>query len=403
VDRLLKNNTVVKVIAFLLAVMLWMVANTSTDTGNGPASPNFSQRIEGVTPEVLYDASKYTLVEEIPKTVDITLHGGRLDLLMELLSQIKVVADATHLSAGVHQVPVQVENLPAGVTWDPLAITIRLEPILTKQFDVKVVPEGSPGPGYFLGQATVNPPRVLVTGADTDVSKVAGVEARIQVSQASSPVQEDVPLVAVDKYGNRVPVTIIPKTAVVSLPVNQAFKTVPLLLQVTGSVAAGMAIDQVIPSTTQVSVGGPNKALENLRSVSVPPVDVTGLASNKTFHVLLPHPAGITSIEPAAVDVVVTVVPAVQRTFANIPVKLVGVPSGWSAVFDGPSQVSVVVQGAKGRIAALTSSDVEAYVDLSGAASPGTHSVAVQVNVPSYLTAGPISPATVAVKMSPAS
>src|SRR5690349_21570584 len=127
-DRLLQNNTVVKIIASALAVLLWFVVHSDQDISSPTSNiAPTTQQLRDKPVAVQYDENNYTLLGD-PK-VTLTLRGSSFDVLNAISygDSIKATADALTLTEGTHEVVVHVEGVPPGVTVDATTVTIRLE------------------------------------------------------------------------------------------------------------------------------------------------------------------------------------------------------------------------------------------------------------------------------------
>ncbi|MBX6396555.1 MAG: hypothetical protein IRY98_12815, partial [Alicyclobacillaceae bacterium] len=117
-----RENTVPKLIAFVLAVLLWLVAGAgTTETPTSIFAPT-AKVLHGVKVQVLYDEGSVTTVGDVAPA-SVTLRGTRLDLMSPALSRVWAVVDARGLGPGVYELPVQLQDLPAGVTYDPVYVT----------------------------------------------------------------------------------------------------------------------------------------------------------------------------------------------------------------------------------------------------------------------------------------
>ena len=89
--------------------------------------------------------------------------------------------------------PVMV-NLPRGlenIEVQPSNVTVVLERMLTKEFEVKSSTEGTPGKGYKIGQPIVKPnSRVHVTLPEDEMDEVAFVGGTVSVDGEEETVND---------------------------------------------------------------------------------------------------------------------------------------------------------------------------------------------------------------------
>ncbi|ARU60399.1 hypothetical protein CBW65_04445 [Tumebacillus avium] len=393
-DRFLRNNTVVKILSAVLAILLWMIVHQSEDTGTQSGLTAQPQQQLEKNVVVLYDEQNYYLVKT-PK-VTLTLRGSYLDI-MNAVAQgdaIKAVADASKLGVGVHEVPVYVHGAPAGVSIESASVQIELEAVENREFPVELRMEGKPGEGMVAGEALLSPKTVIVTGAKSALNSVDQVIATISLDEAKEAIQTSVPLKAVNKDGDPVEgVRLSRDRAEVNIPIVKPSKSVPLRLQFKGDLAPGFAVQEVKQSGT-VTIFGTADALAEIDSYPAPVIDLAGMNKTTKLTLKLAEVEGVTDVQPAEVQVEVVVVAAAKRTFDDIEVKVTGLKEGESYNILGTSnRVSVTVEGAKNKLDALTAQDINAFLDLTN--QPGGESeMRVQVNTPNFVKTLEVTPAT---------
>ena len=158
-------------------------------------------------------------------------------------------------------VPIDVEALDQRIRilgYDPSLTSIQLDEVVEKTVPVRVE-HGTVPDGLTLGETTVVPDEVTITGPESVVSTVAAVRASVIVQEPPINIDQDVPLVPIDQLGNAVsPVDVEPPTARVVMPVfsDQRSRTLPVNPITTGSPAAGFEIESVtVDPLTALVVG----------------------------------------------------------------------------------------------------------------------------------------------------
>lgn len=393
-DRFLRNNTVVKILSAVLAILLWMIVHQSEDTGTQSGLTAQPQQQLEKNVVVLYDEQNFYLVKT-PK-VTLTLRGSYLDI-MNAVAQgdaIKAVADASKLGVGVHEVPVYVHGAPAGVSIESASVQIELEAVENREFPINLRMEGKPGEGMVAGEALLSPKTVIITGAKSALNSVDQVIATISLDEAKEAIQTSVPLTAVNKAGDPVEgVRLSRDRAEVNIPIVKPSKSVPLRLQFKGDLAPGYAVQDVKQSGT-VTIFGTADALTEIDSYPAPVIDLAGMNKTTKLTLKLAQVEGVTDVQPAEVQVEVVVVAAAKRTFDNIDVKVTGLKEGESYNILGTTgRVSVTVEGAKNKLDALTAQDISAFLDLTNQPG-GEGEMRVQVNTPNFVKTLEVTPAT---------
>jgi len=398
-DRLLQNNTIVKVLASLLAILLWLVVRGEAET-NPNATTGFAQmskEVQDVAVKVLYDERNFSLVGE-PK-VNLILRGSAFDVTtLTLGDNLKLIADATGLSEGTHEVAAILPEPIPGITVDPVKVKIRLEVNVNKEVPVTLVTEGKPKEGLHVGEALINPKTVVLSGAKSAVESVEKVVANIPLDDAEEGIRTSVPLTAVDAGGKPVRnIELNRDRADVTIPITKPTKSVPLSLSFKGELAEGRAVESV-KQTNAVTLYGPAAVLGAIEAFEVPAIDLTGLDGTKTFQIKLPMREGLTDIQPSTVEVTVTVVEAVQKTFDGIAVKVQGLRDGQSYALVGAESdmIRVTVEGAQSVLGKLTAADIGAVIDLTNQPA-GQAEMRPQITTPNFVKAAKSDPQTLVV------
>ena len=152
-------------------------------------------------------------------------------------------------------------------------------------------------------------------------------------------------------------------------------KEVPIVASVTGTPEIGYRIEETVVTPATVQIVGASSSLEMVESLQTRPVDVSGLAQDKTVEVdpVLPEGQRVKLLGPVKINVSLVVRPIDNGTGfmrLKLPVKLEGksVYPSWKSV---PSTVSVQVGSASGgsSLPTLEDSIVEVYVDVTNLVS----------------------------------
>ncbi|MDN4076087.1 CdaR family protein [Fictibacillus terranigra] len=391
-DKLLKSNWFVKIIAFLLALMLYTVLSMETQEQSDRQSlfnsvSKTSETVSGVAITPYFDENKYVLTD-LPRSVDVKLTGSS-NLMTKALKvdrRMEVYIDLTKMGPGTKKVPVKIRNVPENLKAVPLPreVEVTLHRKQTKQIPILVdiknknkLPEG-----YETGKLSYSPRSVYVTGPEDYIGDIASVRASVDVSNAKDKLESRLPLRAYDSQGNLLDVLIDPKSVNVTVPISKPSKTVPLTLDEKGSLPDGLTLAGITMNPQEVTLTGPSSALDKVSEVSGVNVDLDKIKEDSTIDVDVPLPEGTESVNPKQVQVKVDVENDIKtKTFKDIPIDMRGDTPEQQASFISPPNgtMDVTITGSKKAVDALAASDISAYVDVSNLES-GEHTVSIKVS-----------------------
>jgi YbbR domain-containing protein len=392
-----------KLTAVLIALIFWAVSILSA-----PATEivrEFPGRVAVERPDAV--PAGYVLQGQLGD-VSVRLKGTEAALANVVSSDLHARLSLPDIhNAEPQDVPVTAEVATAGVQVEsvaPATVTVRIEPITSRDVAVQARFANSPPTGTFAGDPAITPSQVRVNGAASQVARIAALYATVAFGDAVTDLVQSVQPRAVDASGATIDgLTVDPAVVQLTVPVlpTATTRTVPVVPALHGAVASGYWITRVTSDPTVVTVRGEGAALSAIDQVASAPIDVSGLAADKTFQVALLLPAEGTSLVKAAqATVTVSVAPLLgSRAFPVVALQTSGLGSGFVAEFDPPS-ISIVVAGPVPALSGITAGQVVATVDATGK-GPGTYPVDVVVRTPAGTTAQSVQPTRVTVTIRP--
>ncbi|OAB39805.1 CdaR family protein [Paenibacillus glacialis] len=390
-DRWIKNNTVVKILAVAVSILLWGMVHIEDVSPTPTKSSMDTTIIENVKiVQSGLDESSYVLSEVDTDRVRMEVKGKRSAITSIFNDDYKVILDLSNVKEGTYTVPLS-HQLPSGVelvSMEPSRVTITVEKRTNATFPVTIVTTGVQSEGYVIGKPIIEPGTVKVTLPNSELLSVVKVQGTIELDGAKEAISEKkVKLIALDITGQEVKNAIIEPSAVsVQIPISAPFKTVALDVQYTGNLPEGLVLSSADPSVKEVKLYGSKDALAAIEaynaSVNLSQIDKAG---KFTLDVNLELPAGIEKIEPNVVEVIVEVVSVGQITIDNIPIEFEGMTDGTQATIIKPldKMVSLTLTGASSLINSLEASDIKVVARLENL-KVGTHEVTLQVILPRF-------------------
>lgn len=390
-DQWLRNPNVVRIIALVIAVLLWLVVHMDERSGTGAGAGGANEQIiSNVEVKAIYDESKYHLVSVEPAQVSVALSGRESSVKRAISSgEFSIQVDMTGSGKGEHiNQPLKAVGFPAGVTARvmPLSVKVVLDEKQNKSMPVTVLVTGEPTSGLMAGTPIAKPGRVTVTVPSTYYDDVETVSAEISIEQASQAVIDNVTLGAYDKDGKKLDFAVIsPPVVEVEVPITSPFVQVPLQLGYTGKPPQGYAVAALTQDPNQVTVYGSQAILDEIDFYDGPHVDLSNLTSNKEFTLDIPVRNGL-ELKPGQVKVKVEIVPSVTKTLTDIRTEFMGQNASFNTTVIEPAggRLDLLVEGAPDTINKLRTQDIQAVVDVSNL-PPGVHELEVDFILPTFV------------------
>lgn len=358
------------IIAFLLAIAVWIMAVTSSDPSVENVYPN------RVPIEVVGQASATVINTDLIEDVSITLRAPTSiwnTLLLEK-APVRAFIDLSGLGVGSHTVPVQVQIgiKPVEIlTFGPRSVTLEIEPLLTQTMDIRVIFQGSLPVGYEAQEPVLSDTSVTVSGAKSLVEKVTEVRAVIKLSDVKTNINQSVQLVAVNANGQTVTgVSISPDKVDYTQSVAErgGYRNVVVKVVTSSQVKNGYKLTylSVFPPTVTVYATDPLVINALPGYVETMPIDLSENNADFEQRVSLNLPTGVQALEGEQITVNVGIAP-IESTLSlvDVIVEPVGLTTGRTAIIE-PEKVNVVISGPLIVLQAINASDLRVLLDLTG-------------------------------------
>jgi YbbR domain-containing protein len=393
VDKWLNHPTAVKLIALALGILMWAVVhfNPSESSPNNVSSLLETRVIDAVNIQPYgLDERNYVLLGLEPKTVKLKVRGTRSDLLAAKTNDYRIQVDLRTVGEGKHTLNLD-ENLPRGiqlVEMTPATVTVDVEALQIKEFEVNILTEGNPAKGYKVGTPIIKPSnRVHVTLPKNELAQVERVGTSISIDGEKETLKnKSVKLTAYDQEGRIIKDAIIdPAVVEVEIPITNPFKTVPLQFKMLGHMPAGLSIASFKADVEQVTVYGPQEELDKIDFIEVD-VQQDNLKNSGQVTVPLKVVAPIIEISPKQININIEVLLSSTRSLEGLPITWSGLGTGLTVKIIEPStgKADITIKGAPAILDRLKPGDVSVVADLSGR-GPGTYTVPLVVNLERFM------------------
>ena len=406
--RLRESRWVYILLSIVLAVIFWFYVRASVDPTGITSIHNV--RVDTVGTSVLASQG-LTIADITPQTVELRVEGPtsvRTELLRRR-SSLSVVADVSRCVEGENTVrykPSWPENFNAEELYvqdqEPASITVVVEKLFAKPFDVQSQLEGKVTKGYQMGTAAVEPASVIVSGPVEQVNQVDKVAAILRAEELSERFAGDLPLTPLDKQGNPLTdleLTLSAETAYVVVPVVMTKEVELTVNLLAGGGATSEDAERVIEPKTIV-VSGAEADLEGLEEISLGSIDLSNVVGTNTFTFPIALDSSLTNESGLTTATVkVTVEGLDTEVFAVSNIRTINPPDGYQVDVVTQS-VLITVRGPAEDLAKIDASQFQVVADLSAMAVEGSRQVRAGVYLNGTSTVGVIGEYTISVNVS---
>lgn len=388
------NNISLKILSILGAIFLWASIVNIYDPSQGVTISAVNVQIinansltdKGYTYEVV-DGSKINVYISGPGSIVSEIKSSDIVATADL-SKVTAFTDYVDIEVRVEKEGVSASSIE--VTPKTTALKLNIENRETKKFDIKINVTGEPSGGYILGETQISPASINITGAASEIERIAWVEAVYDVSGATMDINDTAKIVLYDSSENIInsdKLELSKKTVgfkAVILPT----KTVPLNISTRGQIADGYRLSEIQYSNTEVIIAGTQEQLSNIEEINVTDefINISGLKEDTTFEIDIRKyiPNNVKLISDSTVTAVAKVIPVHSREI-TVPISnitLVDIPDGYTAsIAEEATQFKIIIVGNQDIISKVTAEQITGTVSLTGV-EQGVSSINISFNLP---------------------
>lgn len=291
IERLLYNNLFVKILAFFLALILWFYV-----TGDRLPDPQEVTRTIANVPLVWRNLDERLEVMEIPSEVDVIISGSSEIIYGIRPQELEVYVDLRDLGEGTHRLTPNA-LVPRGIrveNYRPAQVTVVLEEVILQQKAVTLLTTGRPASGLVQGDPVVEPDQVFIRGPQSALPEVFQVRAIANIDGLESDFDQVLSLFAVDQFEKPLEdVVINPDKVRVIIPIKEPQKEIPVDVPLEGQPASGYQVVEVNVTPATVLATAKQPVLDNVKSVSTSPVNISNASANIREELTLSVPEGV--------------------------------------------------------------------------------------------------------------
>ena len=273
--RRLTSNLGLKVLAFFIAVFMWLIVVNIDD-------PVIEKTYTGipvsvVNEEIVTATNRTYQIVDGTQEVSVAVSARRSVMEKITAEDIAAVADMKELSLGT-QIPIEVSI--QGYRYEkafttPRNLQVKIEDEARSNFPITPTTLGTVREGYVLGELKADPEKVTFRGPESVINSISRVVAEADVSGLSEDAEIEARLILYDVNNNVIDQTILANNLGkegVSVDVTlYRIKNVPVKLSTSKiSAADGYKVSAVGVEPREISVTGDEQALAELDEIWIP-------------------------------------------------------------------------------------------------------------------------------------
>lgn len=391
--NLLVNNVGLKFLSIVLAVILWLVVVSIDDPDK---TRTFTANVTLTNENVMAEMGKsYEIINE-SNVVTFRVTAKRSIIERMTSSDFKATADMENIQMktdGTAIVPIDIvatrNSGQVEIDKKNKNLEISIEDLKSNQFKITAETTGTPAEGSAIGELTVSPNIITISGPTSVVSKISRVAATIDVDGMFADVEDDVVPVLYDEDGNTLDtskLTFSQETVTVSAQILSV-KEIPVNCETSGELEAEYQQVSVECDPKQITVKGTAEQLNKLTMITIPQeaLDISGAKETITKEIDISTylPEGVTLVDSSQAKVKVTVVieQTESKTF-NVPVeniKIFNLLEDYDIEYQG-EKIPVTLRGYTSDLESLSAEDIMLSIDVADV-EPGTMEVPLTLNM----------------------
>ena len=356
----LKENTKIKLISLLSAIVLWLYVMAIVDPQETKLFENIPVTITNLDE---LDSNDFVIYPEANLTTDIYV-TGKLSVLKNISKDdITVYGTMSNFIEGNNGVFLKA-NISKGVTYElkPDTIVIPLEKIVQEKRSVDVVVTGKYKNNFNAVQLEED--SIKISGPRTLVNEVQKLQATLNVDENKDTYTTTLNLVPVNDRGQKVDGVTLETSSVnatVSLLVEKNVPINPVFAE--GSENLG----EYELSQNSITIKGKKDVVDNITSINTKAINLNDINVGLSKDVRLDIPAGIKIDESIKIIIKINEVKdlVTKLTYTNDEVEIRNNNNSVDvATLKIPSTIDVEIEY-KENISNLNKSDITLYIDLS--------------------------------------
>ena len=366
IDHLIFNPKYTKIVSLAIAILLFITVNFNSSSSIFDQPLTSAREISNMNVTAVYNFDVFE-VSGIPESAI----GDSANVTSAINIGGNVVVDLEGLTEGTHQVKLSTEgfNNNVDINIEPSDAIITLKKKTTREFDISYdfINMDKMNSIYSLGTPEFSYTKVNVRASKDTLDSIAFVKALIDVTGVSGDFSQTARLIAYDANGQPINADIVPSEVKVTVPVSNPNKTVPIEVEVSGTVPNGMAIESIDTDQKSVTIYASDSVLSKIDKVVVT-VDASTLTQDTTLVRPITLPTGVNSSNVSQINLDVRLGEGVTKTIDGVAIYFRNNNNNYEFMpVDNKTTTSVNVFGTQSNVDAISAEDISVYFDMTDA------------------------------------
>ena len=390
------NNIGFKILAIAFAFILWLVVYNLNDPVK---TKTFTTTVTVTGRDSVVDKGLWPTIKDSEKTISFSVSGKR-SYLNELddsdfyanVDLANIIVDKDDTNKASVKVDIGCTKYRHSITFNggDHMLPLSIEKYMQKQFEVKVSVDGRLSGAKALGnKPQANPKVVKIGGPESIVSTIASANVNIKV--------DDNTIISDNQITDRGDLTLInddgDEVDISKLDVDSQYQSISVTVDVLSTkevpikctTAGGKSVLGVELSEESVMLKGNAEALNNITSIDVGPIDISGATDDISTSVDLTGyiPDGVFIVNSSkaklSIDIKIETNATSTMTLNSSNITYDGLEEGYTLTFV-TDKSSVIVSGTQSDIDTLSGTTLKGKIDVIGL-DAGTHTVTVKPNL----------------------
>lgn len=389
----LTNNIGLKILSIVFALVLWLIVVNYDDP---EISATFIVPVEVTGEELLEDMGKVYEVDEDSRFATFYVRGKRSIVENLSSSDFTATADLNQIidlqeEADEKRVPITItaKKYKDKITINQRSVNLKIyiENLSTSKTYVSVSLQGDPAESYAIGEVSVSPNLINISGPQSVVSRIKKAVATVDVDEMMEDSTTNVPLVLYDDNNEIIESTQLKMSQnVVTVSVQiLGTKSVPVRCETTGTPADGYYFSSLEYAPNNVIIKGEPHILNYIKEIVIPgdAISLEGVTADVENNVdINPYlPEGVSLVNADENKIAVkAVIEALETKNLELPVsslEVLNLPEDYEVTYNDV-KVIIPVRGKSEDIEGLTEEQITASINLEDK-NPGLYTVEVNV------------------------